>query len=94
MGSNGDGWDGVNPCGVNNGEGGQRRRRAWYHHFVENLYRTVIPRNLGMVQIDLDSKLLSVQSMGWPKTVGCKRETQRPWLVVFFVLLVESVDSQ
>ena len=45
-------------CGVNSREGG--RRRAWYDHSVENLYITVIPGNLGMEQIDLDSKLPGV----------------------------------
>ena len=41
-----------------NGEGGQRR--TWYYHFVENLYRMVVPGNLGIKQINLDSKLPSV----------------------------------
>jgi hypothetical protein len=47
--SNGNGRDGVKPHDVNNGEGGQRR--AWYYHFIENLYRMrmVIPGNLGRV---------------------------------------------
>ncbi len=39
-------------------EGGQCR--AWYYHFVENPYRMVVPENLGMEQIHLDSKLRSV----------------------------------
>ena len=51
--SDGDGGEGVKPCGVNNGEGSQCR--AWYCHFVENHYRMVIPGNLGIVQINLDS---------------------------------------
>ncbi len=53
--SNDNKGDCVKPCGVNNGKGDQRR--AWYYHFVENLYRMAIPENLGIVQINLDSKL-------------------------------------
>ena len=54
------GGDNVKPCGVNNREGGQRR--AWHYHFVQNLYsyRMVVLGNLGMEQIDLDTKLPSV----------------------------------
>ena len=32
-------------CGVNNREGGQRR--AWYYHFVDNLYRMVVLGKFG-----------------------------------------------
>ena len=51
--SNGNRGKGEKLCAVNNGQGGQGR--AWYYHSVENFYRMVIPENLGMVQIDLDS---------------------------------------
>ena len=44
-------------CKVSTGKGGQRR--AWYYHFVENLYRMVVLENLGE-QIDLDSKFPSL----------------------------------
>ena len=42
--------DNVKLRGVNNREGGQRR--AWYYHFIEHLYRMVVPGNLGMEQIN------------------------------------------
>ena len=43
--SNGDGGECVKLRGVNNGEGG--RRRAWYYHFVENLYMNGNTRKFG-----------------------------------------------
>ena len=68
-------------CKVSNGEGGQRR--AWYYHFVEIHYRMVMQGTLGVEQIDLDSKLPSVQSTHGHKWQDAKeRPSGRPATLV------------